>query len=165
MFACQFCLSIILIVYLNISTFSVINASQYDQMVNLFDPNGELLQVKYAERASSKGMPLICFISEDCVVVLCRSPPHDSLLDLRTMDKVEKVDDDIWAAYCGLAGDGKSLIRSSRTFSLQFRKMFGYAPPVVSVARAIGDTQHEATLKGGNCYDIHGHSFLLYIIN
>ena len=152
MFDRIFYISIILTICLNIGTFYRVNASQYDQMINLFDPNGELLQVRYAERASDKGMPLICFVSEGCLVLLCRSPPHDVLFDHRTMDKVEKVDDDIWAAYCGLSGDGKSLIRSSRTFSLQFRKMFGYAPPVVSVARAIGEMQHEATLKGGNYY-------------
>ena len=123
--------------------------SQYDQMVNLFDPNGELLQVKYAEKASSKGNPLICFISENVLCLVCRSPPYDNLFDHTTIDKVEKVDDEIWASYCGLAGDGKALIRSSRSFSVGFRKQFGFPPPVVAMAKHIGDAQHEATLKGG----------------
>ena len=125
------------------------NASQYDQMVNLFDPNGELLQVRYAEKASNKGTPLICFISENSICMICRSPLHDSLFDHKTIDKLERVDDNIWASYCGLAGDGKALVRSSRSFSVGFRKQFGYAPPVVAMAKHIGDAQHEATLRGG----------------
>lgn len=141
--------------------FLIISASQYDQMVNLFNPNGDLLQVEYAERASNKGNPLICFTheinhanstsntTETGILLLCRSQPFDQLLDRQSIDKVEKVDDDIWTAFCGLSGDGRSLIRASRSFSSNFRRLFGYAPSVVALAKHIGDTQHEATLKGG----------------
>ena len=77
-------------IFIAISIVVVTNASQYDQMVNLFDPNGELLQVRYAEKASNKGFPLISFIAEDCLCLICRSPSHDNLFDhISTIDKVD----------------------------------------------------------------------------
>ena len=127
----------------------LLNASKYDQSINLFNPNGRLLQVDYAEAASQKGSPIIAFTLNDTAVILTPSQPLDSLLDRRCIDKVEKIDDHIFAAYSGLAGDGRAVIRLSRSIASDFRRSFGSPPPVSFVARRIGDFQHQATLKGG----------------
>ena len=125
------------------------NASKYDQSINLFNLNGRLLQVDYAETASQKGSPIVAFTLNDTVVIVTPSQPLDSLLDRRCIDKVEKIDDHIFAAYSGLAGDGRAVIRLSRSIASDFRRSFGSSPPVSFVAKRIGDFQHQATLKGG----------------
>lgn len=125
------------------------NASKYDQSINLFNPNGRLLQVDYAETASKKGSPIISFILNNSVVILTPSRSFDNQLDRRCIDKVEKIDDNIFAGYTGLAGDGRAVIRLSRSVASDFRRSFGSSPPVSFIAKRIGDFQHQATLKGG----------------
>lgn len=126
-----------------------IYASKYDQSINLFNPSGRLLQVDYAEIASQKGSSIIAFTLNDTAVFLTPTQPLDSFLDRRCIDKVEKIDDDIFSAYSGLAGDGRSVVRMSRSIASEFRRSFGSSPPVSFVAKRIGDFQHQATLKGG----------------
>ena len=124
-------------------------ASKYDQSINQFSPNGRLLQVEYAEIASQQGSSIIAFTFNDTAVIMTPTQAHDKLLDRRCLDKIEKIDDNIFAAFTGLAADGRAMIRWSRSISSEFRQTFGSVPPVSFVAKRIGDFQHKATLKGG----------------
>jgi hypothetical protein len=124
---------------------------RYDKNVNLFSSTGELLQVQYARNAGLKGSPILCSQTATDEVIVCipTSPGLQSLQDRRSVDKLAKITDGIWFAFAGLAGDGRALLKASRNFCTEYQSKFGSIPSVRSVARYIGELQHESTLTGG----------------
>ena len=127
------------------------NDKRYDKNVNLFSANGELLQVQYAKEAGLKGASILCSHTSDGEVVLCIPTREDTqtLQDRRSVDKVAKISEGMWLAFSGLAGDGRAITKSARNFCNDYQFQFGIIPTVRSVARHIGEEQHESTLTGG----------------
>ena len=83
----------------------------YDRHINVFDTQGELMQVRYAEEASERGETIVCLTAHENskldqdhgpnhVVLGISSKAEDILLDRPGIDKVSKVDDNIWVAWC-----------------------------------------------------------------
>ena len=121
----------------------------YDKQVNVFNAEGDLPQLTYADIAASRGDSLICIATEDNCVVLCTPTGSRAVLqDRRVIDKISKVDDGIWAAFAGLAGDGRALIRISRKLSASYRLSFNAPPTLRFLTKSIADVSHEATLSG-----------------
>ena len=125
---------------------------RYDRNVNLFSSNGELQQVQYARKAGLKGSPVLCSVATNNEVVVCipvKSSLH-ILQDGTFVDKLTKICDGIWITFSGLAGDGRALTKAARSFCLQYQAKFGSYPYVRSVAKYIGEIQHDCTLSGGS---------------
>ena len=124
--------------------------SRYDKSINVFSPEGDLLQVAYAELAGERGATVVCIPTEDDGFILCMegNPKQNILLDKRAIDKISKVDDSTWLSFSGLAGDGRSIIRQTREFCNDFHLQYGVSPAVSVVAKHIGEIQHKATLVG-----------------
>lgn len=126
-------------------------SGRYDKNVNLFSSNGELMQVQYARNAGLKGAPILCSHAVNGDVILCVPTPADiqTLQDRRSVDKVAQIGDGMWFAFSGLAGDGRALLKYARSFCIDYQGKFGSTPSVRSVARMLGEVQHESTLTGG----------------
>lgn len=131
-------------------SYYLVLSTRFDRNVNLFSDLGELTQVSYASKAGYKGGSILCAISSDDNIVMCvpTSSRDRVLLDRRSVDKVSKVDDTLWAGFSGLAGDGRSLIKIARRYCIDCHSKLGSSPTVHGVAQFIGDVQHESTLSG-----------------
>jgi 20S proteasome alpha/beta subunit len=125
--------------------------ARYDKNVNLFSASGELLQVQYARNAGLRGSSVLCCRAKGGEVLLCVPTPTETqqLQDRRGVDKVARVSEGIWMAFAGLAGDGRSVLKSARSFCIDYKSRFGQTPSVRSVARYVGEMQHESTLAAG----------------
>ncbi|KAJ1419882.1 nucleophile aminohydrolase [Ochromonadaceae sp. CCMP2298] len=125
--------------------------ARYDKNVNLFSASGELLQVQYARNAGLRGASVLCCRAKGGEVLICVPTPTETqqLLDRRGVDKVARVSEGIWLVFAGLAGDGRSVLKSARSFCIDYKSRFGQAPSVRSVARFVGEMQHESTLAAG----------------
>lgn len=143
-----FLISLLLVLF---STTHTASFSRYDKSVSLFSPDGELMQIKYAEKAGANGLPLVCIVTDEDSVVLC-SPAASthSLMDRRCIDKVSQVDEGVWIAFAGLLGDGRHITRKAREFCNSYQARFGCRPTVSALAQHIGTIQHEASVKGGD---------------
>jgi 20S proteasome alpha/beta subunit len=125
-------------------------SNRYDKSISLFSPDGDLLQIKYADKAGANGLSLVCIVTAANSIVLCSpSLPSHGLMDRRCIDKVSKVDEGIWVAFAGLLGDGRYIIRKARQFCNSYQMKFGCRPDVAALAQHIGSLQHEASVKGG----------------
>lgn len=123
---------------------------RYDKSISLFSPEGDLLQVKYADNAGANGLSLVCIATSENSVVLCSpSLASSSLMDRRCVDKVSKVDEGIWIAFAGILGDGRHVTRKARQFCREYNAKFSCKPTVAALAHHIGSIQHEASVKGG----------------
>jgi len=140
---------LLLLLLLNIVVVVVVNSSRYDKSAILFSPDGDLLQVEYAEKASKKGSSLIACCSDNTIVLCTPTSSNYELLDRRYIDKVSEVWDGLWMCSTGLQGDGKALLREARTFCVDFKTQFGCSPSVSALSRHIGQIKHQATLTGG----------------
>ena len=135
----------------------------YDRSINVFNPDGELMQTRYAEEAASKGDTIVCVTSSSQldlsmastaassrIVLGISTKAEDKFLDRSGsgIDKVSKVDDNIWVACTGLAGDGRALLRITRMVCANYRTRYGCPPTMQYLAGAIGEMQHEFTLSG-----------------
>lgn len=121
-----------------------------DKNVNLFSDEGELLQVQYARKAGLQGGSVVCATSSSKDVLICIPNPTELpiLLDRRSVDKVSRIDDDIWFAFAGLAGDGRALISQARKYCIDYRSQYGCSPTGRNIASIMGQQQHEATITG-----------------
>lgn len=127
--------------------------SRYDKSINLFSPNGELLQVKYAEIAGDLGTTVIAiptYENNEHGILLCSKSTNenDILMDKKLIRKVAKVDKNIWFVFSGYSGDGLALLRSAREYCLQYHMTFGNSPSISAIAKQLGQYQHRATLVG-----------------
>jgi 20S proteasome alpha/beta subunit len=123
---------------------------RYDKSISLFSPEGDLLQVRYADNAGANGLSLVCIATSENSVVLCSpSLPSSSLMDRRCVDKVSMVDEGIWIAFAGILGDGRHVTRKARQFCRDYNSKFRCKPSVAALAHHIGSIQHEASIKGG----------------
>jgi 20S proteasome alpha/beta subunit len=78
-------------------------SSRYDKSINIFLPQGDLLQVCYAELAAEIGESVLCLPTSDDGFIACIPSDliHDILVDKRGIDKISKIDDEIWLAFSG----------------------------------------------------------------
>ena len=123
----------------------------YDKNPSLFSPEGELLQLTYADQAGEQGESLICLVTaEKSIMLVCPalSSSSSQLLDRRCIDKISRIEDGIWIATAGLLGDARHVIRQARSFCVDHRKTFGVRAHVKTVASFVGSLQHEASLQG-----------------
>ena len=140
----------LLLVVVVVVCLSGASGGKYDNSITLFSPEGELKQVTYADLAGQRGPALLVATSAAKDIVICtQCTSTDALVDRRAVDKVNKIDDDVFIAFSGLAGDGLALVRDARSFCINHKVAYGCAPSVSAVARHIGDAQHRATLTGG----------------
>jgi proteasome alpha subunit len=141
----------------------ITNNRNYDKSTILFSPEGELLQVDYAEKASQLGSTVLCTILNSSHVLIVCSPcyePTDIFLDKKNVGVIKKIDDDIYAVVSGLKGDSIALIKKARQFCLNFRQEYGCCPFVESVVKHIADFQHMCTMRGGNFAHLN---FFIYL--
>jgi 20S proteasome alpha/beta subunit len=133
-------------------TLFIVSSFASDKGGNSYSSGGDIQQVEYAKNAGMKGSTVICCSSKNGEVILClpnENIQSQKLMDRRSTDKIAKVDNFVWSAFSGLAGDGKSLIKQARQFCIEFNSKFGTSPSVETIARYIGEIQHESTLNLG----------------
>lgn len=123
--------------------------SRYDKSVNLFSPDGNLLQVNYANIAAERGASLLCLPTSEGGFIICSLNSEDSdLIDKRAVDKITRIDSTTWIGFAGFAGDGRCIIRNARQFCTEFKLKFGCSPKAIAIAKHIGEIQHKSSYSG-----------------
>ena len=127
------------------------NRGTYEKDVAVFSSNGKLQQVEYASIAANRGDSVICARSDDGQVLICFTSSWNSELsdDRVALGKLAKVDDSIYFAFSGIAGDGRALLSIAREYCLDYYSQFSTTPTAYAVANKLGEFQHEFSLSGG----------------
>jgi len=125
-------------------------SGKYDRSITVFSPEGDLLQVKYAEKAVQKGLPVIALSNGEDSVVFCFERAQSQRLQLcRTSEKFIKIDEHAFMSFSGLMADGRALAKKIRIECQKYRFQLGEAPPIEYIAARVGDIQYSYTRKGG----------------
>lgn len=122
----------------------------YDKFNGIFSPDGSLLQLDYAKKASSQGSTVVCGLSvEESKAIVCFPDTANqlSLIDPRhLLEKVTKIDDSSIMICSGLACDAQYLVDQARRFWLQQYAGRGTAPRIRAVANALAELFHGRSL-------------------
>jgi len=121
--------------------------SQYDRSAAIWSPDGELVQLSYARKASERGAAAVGMILDDTTILLAGETLFDPLV-VRP-DKIQEIDKDLYLVASGLSTDSNLLIGQSRLVAQQNRLIYGEKISVRALAQRLGDLMARHTIQGG----------------
>ena len=119
----------------------------YDKSTVIWSPDGELVQLSYARRASEKGLSAIGMILDDKTILLAGRIKVDELVE--TQSKIRIVDNGLYLLASGLSSDSNLLLSQSRLISQRHSMIYGETIGPEALARQLGDIMARHTLSGG----------------
>lgn len=82
----------------------------YDEDSTIFSPDGRLFQVEYARETVKKGDTTVGLKFKNGVLLVAYKTMYSNLVELDSMEKITKIDDNIGCAFIGLSADARHLI-------------------------------------------------------
>ncbi len=119
----------------------------YDKSAAIWSPDGELVQLSYARKASERGAAAIGMILDEKTILLAGETLFDPLI-VRP-DKIQKIDKNLFVVAAGLSTDSNLLIGQARIVAQQHRLIYGEKISVRALAARLGDLMARHTITGG----------------
>lgn len=119
----------------------------YDKSTVIWSPDGELVQLSYARRASEKGLSAIGMILDNETILLAGRTKADSLVE--TQSKIKNVDDSLYLLASGLSSDSNLLLYQARLIAQRHTMIYGEVIGPEALGRQLGDIMARHTLSGG----------------
>ena len=119
----------------------------YDKSTVIWSPDGELVQLSYARKASEKGLSAIGMILDEKTILLAGRIKTDELVE--TQSKIKLIDDNLYVLASGLSSDSNLLISQARILAQRHVLTYGESIGPEALARQLGDMMARVTLSGG----------------
>ncbi|MHA2244044.1 MAG: archaeal proteasome endopeptidase complex subunit alpha [Candidatus Hodarchaeales archaeon] len=119
----------------------------YDKSAAIWSPDGELVQLSYARKASERGAAAVGMIINKKTILLAGETLYDSLV-VRP-DKIQKIDNNLFIVASGLSTDSNLLIGQARLVAQQHRLVYGEKISIRALASRLGDLMARHTITGG----------------
>ncbi|MHA2174146.1 MAG: hypothetical protein ACXACP_13225 [Candidatus Hodarchaeales archaeon] len=119
----------------------------YDKSAAIWSPDGELVQLSYARKASEKGAAAVGLIIDEKTILLAGETLFDPLV--LKPDKIQEIDDKLYLVASGLSTDSNLLIGQARLVAQQHRLIYGEKISIRALAQRLGDLMARHTIQGG----------------
>lgn len=119
----------------------------YDKTTVVWSPDGELVQLGYARRASEKGMSAMGMVLNGEFLLLAGRIRKDELVVSK--EKIRIIDDNLYMVASGLSSDSNYLLQQSRVISQRHTLIYGEPIGPEAIAKQIGDMMARHTMTGG----------------
>ncbi|MFX0149555.1 MAG: hypothetical protein ACFFAJ_02130 [Candidatus Hodarchaeota archaeon] len=119
----------------------------YDKSAAIWSPDGELVQLSYARKASERGAAAVGLIIDKKTILLAGETLYDPLV-VRP-DKIQEIDDKLFLVASGLSTDSNLLIGQARLVAQQHRLIYGEKIAVRALSQRLGDLMARHTIQGG----------------
>lgn len=118
----------------------------------MFSPQGELLQIQYADIAAKKGELVIAALSKEKSVVICKAlTPTSVLLKKPQENKLVRLNDLNFLALSGMAGDACAFVANAKQYSASVKRSYDLTLGATSMANHLSRVQYQSTLTSGMC--------------
>jgi len=121
----------------------------YDRAITVFNPEGRLLQVEYAQKAVSSGAIAMGLVCKDAVVLMANRPKVDGLLVIEHTQKIFDIDKHVSSAAAGIIADARVLVKNARDNAQQHRLTYGEGVDIKSLVTYIANIKQTYTQYGG----------------
>jgi len=119
----------------------------YDKSAAMWSPDGELVQLSYARKASEKGAAAVGLILDKSTILLAGETLFDPLVV--KPDKIQEIDNKLFLVASGLSTDSNLLIGQARLVAQQHRLIYGEKISVRALSQRLGDLMARHTIQGG----------------
>lgn len=119
----------------------------YDKSAAIWSPDGELVQLSYARKASERGAAAVGLVLDEKTILLAGETLFDPLV-VRP-DKIQEIDNNLYIVAAGLSTDSNLLIGQARIVAQQHRLIYGEKISVRALASRLGDLMARHTITGG----------------
>ncbi|MBI2043172.1 archaeal proteasome endopeptidase complex subunit alpha [Candidatus Pacearchaeota archaeon] len=124
-------------------------AMGYDRTATMFSPEGTIIQVEYAEKATKWGSSSVGMACTDGVFILADKRIDDKLIVSKSANKVYEIDSHIIASAAGVVADARVLVERAQVISQQHRVTYDSPIEPELVIKEIANIKQQFTQYGG----------------
>ena len=112
-----------------------------DHHITIFSPAGKLYQVEYAIKCAqtTSGLTSVAVRGADSCVLVTQKKVPDRLVDATSVTNLYKVTEKLAVLMTGMSADCRTQATRLRYEAAEFKFQYGYAMPVASLAKRVGD--------------------------
>ena len=129
---------------------------RYDRRVNVFSPDGELLQSSYADVAADQGDLVVAAVAKDGSIIVCKPAAKESKLlvprpkgRMGGDTKIKRINRITFATFSGLRGDSLAILSKVQSFTVRLKMTVRRPIGITTVATKMSELQYSSTLLGG----------------
>ncbi|XP_063387923.1 proteasome subunit alpha type-7-1-like [Cydia fagiglandana] len=123
--------------------------SRYDRAVTVFSPDGQLLQVQYAQEAVKRGFAAVGIRGPNVVVLAGEKRALAKLQEDRMEKKIYPLDEHVVLVFSGWAADARVMVSRAQIECQSFRLMVEDLVTVEYIARYIAGLKQKYTQGNG----------------
>ena len=124
-------------------------AMGYDRSATMFSPEGTIIQVEYAEKATKWGSSSVGMVCADGVFIVADKRIEDKLIVSKSANKVYEIDSHIFASAAGVVADARVLVERAQVISQQHRVTYDSPIEPELVIKEIANIKQQFTQYGG----------------
>ena len=124
-------------------------AMGYDRTATMFSPEGTIIQVEYAEKATKWGSSSIGMVCSDGVFIIADKRIDDKLIVSKSANKIYEIDSHIISSAAGVVADARVLVERVQVLAQQHRVTYDSSIEPELVIKEIANIKQQFTQYGG----------------
>lgn len=124
-------------------------AMGYDRTATMFSPEGTIIQVEYAEKATKLGSSSVGMVCSDGVFIIADKRIEDKLIVSISANKIYEIDCHIIASAAGVVSDARVLVERAQVLAQQHRVTYDSPIEPESIIKDVSNIMQQFTQYGG----------------